>query len=74
MGAQNSTNGIFVNNIRVLESNLQNGDIVQFGGAAGVPVGTVFAGDFCHIRCDVVTLSVLGSGVEEGFLRRIFEE
>lgn len=63
-----------MNNIRVLESHLQNDDIVQFGGAAGVPIGTVFAGDFCHIRCDITALLALVSGVEAGFPRMTFEE
>lgn len=48
---QASTNGIFINNFRVLEKGLQNGDVVQFGGAAGVPVGTEFAGNCCQVRC-----------------------
>lgn len=51
--AQNSTNGVFVNELRVQEKRLEHGDVVQFGGAAGVPVGTRFAGSESYIRCDV---------------------
>ncbi|CAM9309866.1 unnamed protein product, partial [Discosporangium mesarthrocarpum] len=45
-----STNGIFVNNIKVTTKLLQEGDIVQFGGASGVPDGTFFTGNNHHIR------------------------
>ncbi|CAM9901175.1 unnamed protein product, partial [Choristocarpus tenellus] len=35
----NSTNGVFVNTVKISSRVLEDGDVVQFGGAAGVPVG-----------------------------------
>ncbi|CAM9905617.1 unnamed protein product, partial [Ectocarpus sp. 12 AP-2014] len=37
-----STNGVFVNEFKVQEQRLRHGDVVQFGGAADIPVGTRF--------------------------------
>lgn len=47
---QGSTNGVFVNDIKIVEKVLQDGDIVQFGGAADIPVGTRFGGSGSHVR------------------------
>ncbi|CAM9342503.1 unnamed protein product, partial [Scytosiphon promiscuus] len=45
-----STNGVFVNDFKVEEHRLKHGDVVQFGGAADIPVGTRFGGSGNHIR------------------------
>lgn len=47
---QDSTNGVFVNDFKVKEKHLEHGDVVQFGGAADIPVGTRFGGTGSHIR------------------------
>ncbi|CAN0458272.1 unnamed protein product, partial [Hapterophycus canaliculatus] len=47
---QGSTNGVFVNDFKVKEHTLGHGDVVQFGGAADIPVGTRFGGTGSHIR------------------------
>lgn len=52
---QGSTNGVFLNEVKILEQPLEHGDVVQFGGAADIPVGTRFGGSGNHIRCAVVT-------------------
>lgn len=52
---QGSTNGVFVNEIKIQEKALEHGDVVQFGGAADIPVGTRFGGTGSHIRCGVIT-------------------
>ncbi|CAB1118525.1 unnamed protein product [Ectocarpus sp. CCAP 1310/34] len=46
-----STNGVFVNEFKVQEQRLRHGDVVQFGGAADIPVGTRFGGTGSRIRC-----------------------
>lgn len=48
---QDSTNGVFVNDFKIKEQHLEHGDVVQFGGAADIPVGTRFGGTGSHIRC-----------------------
>ena len=48
---KNSTNGVFVNDIKILEQALAHYDIVQFGGAADILVGARFDGSGSHIRC-----------------------
>ncbi|CAM9209724.1 unnamed protein product [Ectocarpus fasciculatus] len=45
-----STNGVFVNDIKVQEQRLRHEDVVQFGGAADIPVGTRFGGTGSRIR------------------------
>ncbi|CAM9672408.1 unnamed protein product [Ectocarpus sp. 13 AM-2016] len=45
-----STNGVFVNEFKVQEQRLRHGDVVQFGGAADIPVGTRFGGTGSRIR------------------------
>lgn len=47
---QGSTNGVFVNGLKISEQPLKHGDMVQFGGAADIPVGTRFGGTGSHIR------------------------
>ena len=48
---KNSTNGVFVNDIKIMEQALAHGDVVQFGGAADILVGARFDGSGSHIRC-----------------------
>ncbi|CAM9600198.1 unnamed protein product, partial [Laminaria digitata] len=45
-----STNGVFVNDIKILEKTLVDSDVVQFGGAADIVVGARFDGSDSHIR------------------------
>lgn len=52
---QASTNGVFVNDVKIDEHPLEHGDVVQFGGAADIAVGTRFDGSGSHIRCKVET-------------------
>ncbi|CAN0450078.1 unnamed protein product, partial [Ectocarpus sp. 8 AP-2014] len=52
---QGSTNGVFVNEFKVQEQRLRHGDVVQFGGAADIPVGTRFDGTGSRIRCSART-------------------
>lgn len=42
---------MFVNEFKVQEQRLKHGDVVQFGGAADIPVGTRFGGTESRIRC-----------------------
>jgi FHA domain/Zinc finger, C3HC4 type (RING finger) len=46
----NSVNGVFVNDVKVHESDLQDGDKVQFGGAALLPLGARFFGNRAAIQ------------------------
>lgn len=48
--AQESTNGVFVNDFKVEVHALREGDVVQFGGAADIAVGTRFDGPGNHLR------------------------
>jgi hypothetical protein len=45
-----STNGVFVNGVKVAACDLNDADVIQLGGAAMVPVGTVFAGNHVNVR------------------------
>lgn len=47
---QGSMNGVFVNDFKVREHTLRHGDVVQFGGAADISIGTRFDGSGGHIR------------------------
>jgi hypothetical protein len=44
-----STNGTFVNNVRVLSQTLSDGDVVQFGGLKNAPIGQVLAKSHGHV-------------------------
>lgn len=55
---QASTNGVFVNDVKIMEQPLEHGDVVQFGGAADIAVGTRFGGNAAHIRCTLCSTPV----------------
>lgn len=68
---QASTNGVFVNDVKIQEHPLEHGDIVQFGGAADIAVGTRFDGAGSHIRCDGGDLRVRASHVVDGAVQTV---
>ncbi|KAG5176725.1 hypothetical protein JKP88DRAFT_334765 [Tribonema minus] len=53
----NSVNGVFVNDIKVHSNELFDGDIVQLGGAAMMPVGARFFGNRAAIQYRFSTIA-----------------